>query len=194
MTDNEIIGSFLNISGYDAFSNERRISTLWIALKQARKIVGRIIESGILLDEKMSIGINEEIMNEGRYHSCLLLGLTNYLIILDLIGSVFKLKNLTKSHSPDGIIHALKNFNSLDVEKIKAIKALRNSLTHNFGLANKSHIFMLSSSFPELIELPKDQDRWNISKEEERDNYTKVNEVKMCQLVEDIYNKLIIII
>jgi hypothetical protein len=91
---------------------------------------------------------------EERYHSSLLLGLTNYLIILELIGSVFKLKNNDDNYTKDGIEYALKLYTKLGNEKIKGIKALRNSLTHNFSLANNSHNFEISTDFIEMIEIP----------------------------------------
>lgn len=189
MNEKEIIGNFLGVKGYDSFNQENRDSTLMIALSGARKLTGRNIITGIPLGKKEK---NEKIINEvkeNRYRSSLFLGITSYLIILDLVGCVFKKKNITKK-SNVGIIQALIHFSTLEKPQRDTIKSLRNTLAHNFGLADDTHIFSLSTEYENLIELPQEGNQYYKAKTKNNENYTNVNEEKLCELIESVYKNL----
>lgn len=64
-------------------------------------------------------------------------GLINYLILLEQFGSIFIPKNQVKIKEKNGIFCSLKYYSKLSDEQINAIKSLRNSLTHKFGLATE---------------------------------------------------------
>jgi hypothetical protein len=185
----ELIGNLLRIEGFDSFKEEKRISNLIIALRNARAICGRNLDNGFIEAGRTSISISEEILRNNTYYSTLLLAVTFYLIILDLIGCVFSIKSTTKQKNKEGVVHALQQFTTLEEQDIDAIKSLRNSLAHNFGLANESHIFSLSSINEDLITHPRERWYGKVTKQEKY--YTKINEVKVCQLVEDVFSSVV---
>jgi len=98
------------------------------ALKDARKMTGRNIQNGA-----------KDLTNTfGHLGSWL--GTIGYLSLLDQIGSCFKRKDGPVIEANKScIIKALKNFSSLNDDKIDAIYALRNSLAHDFSLQNVGH-------------------------------------------------------
>jgi len=193
MGNNELLGWFLNVKNNDRFSNENRKSCLILALKEARAIAGRDVNGKSKWENaKSSIDFTDEVLENDRWHGCTLLGLTSYLIILDLIGCVFKKKNKSESHDRDGVMNALNNFSFIELEEKKGIKALRNSLTHNFGLANDSHRFSLDSTSSILITIPELAYRKFNSKGKDERSYTIVNGFKICDLVESVYSEVVI--
>ena len=184
MVDKHLIENILNIKNFDP--KENLVSTLTIALRGARRLTGRNSDTGLLLKEEERLELICQNIETDHYYSNQLLGITNYLIILDLIGCVFSRKDETKM-SKDGIEHALLNFSKLNNEDLKAIKALRNSLAHNFGLGNDAHVFSLSDKYSDMIKTPNKEDAYYLTKTKEERSYTNVNPNKLFDFIESIY-------
>jgi len=111
-----------------------RISNIGSILKAARYLSGRNLETGIY--EMNELTINNVLV--GLIHPFQFAGVMCYLILLEQIGTIFRFINEPSCHNNKGIICALKKFSNLnDEKKTKSIDALRNSLTHRFGLATE---------------------------------------------------------
>ena len=189
MTDQEFIRKFMDINQpmeVDPF----RFSTVGILLRGARKLSGRDLLSGSYIMSEL----NEENFTNQTYHSILFSGLINYLIFLEQVGTIFKLASAKSS----GIHIALENFSTLTEEQIFAVRALRNSLTHNYGLAteiipqnlNKRHKFTLSIERNlEVIRLPTIKWHGDFSDKNEQTN-TTVFIIDLCDIIESAYSKL----
>lgn len=189
MTEKELIGNLLNVPDSEQFSNESRVSTLLIALRGARKLCGRSLDTGDLIDEDKKLDKLIEELEEGRYYSALFIGLTNYLVLLDLLGFVFTKQKNIKNIPKDGIMNALNSFTDLTPNEKKAIKALRNSLAHNFGLANKDYNFSLSYQYENMMEIARPP---TVKKGESRQKILiNINEVELCTFIESIYTKVV---
>jgi hypothetical protein len=187
MTDKEAINlhlttSYINNGTWTFFSG------FCGALKDARKMTGRNIETGA-----------KDLTNTfGHLGSWL--GTIGYLSLLDQIGGCFKRKDgpIVEPHK-SGIIKALKNFSDLNDDKIDAIYALRNSLAHDFSLQNVGnrpgliHHFELDNSPTNpLIVLP--TQNWDGRIESKtKQNLTKINLQAMGDTVELIVKQLIIL-
>ncbi|MBL4586663.1 MAG: hypothetical protein JKX84_06375 [Flavobacteriales bacterium] len=173
---------------------DKKRSTLIMALRGARHLTGRDLLTGVPKDEKSGANLESDMVWEAGYGPTVLIGLVFYLILLETLGSLFVRKKSSKSENlGDGITHALSNFSNpkLGTDEIKGIEALRNCLAHKFSLGNDTHIFSLSTEFNQLIELPKNEDKWHGKLDKKEKYYTKINEVKMCQLVEDVFAKMV---
>ena len=185
MTDKESIKFHLTNSYIESFG-ETFFSGFCGALKDARKMTGRNIETGAK-DNSNSFG-----------HLGSWLGTIGYLSLLDQIGGCFKRINgpiiqVNKSN----IIKALKNFSSLNDNKIDAIYALRNSFSHDYSIQNIGsrpgliHHFLVdnSSTNPAII-LP--QQNWDgIITNKTPQNVTYINLQALGDIVEDIILNLI---
>lgn len=189
MTEKQLIDNLLNIPNSEMFSAESRISTLTIALRGSRKLSGRNLDTGKLITENEKLDKLIEEMQEGRYYSSLFIGLTNYLILLDLFGILFTKNKKSKVPTKDGIMNALNNFTDLETNKKKAIKGLRNSLAHNFSLANKNYNYSLSYEYHTMIEII--ENKSTIESKGKHKILVNINEVELCTLIENIYSKII---
>ena len=190
MSEQELIGNFLNVKGYDSFSKENRKSCLTLALKEARRVAGRD-EDGKPKWETSSIDLDDLIENI-NWHGRVLLGLTSYLIILEMIGSVVRKGNSSEKHIGNGIPNALNNFSDIHGEKAKGLDALRNSLAHSFSLSNNSSRFIMDTTLSEIIMLPELSDNCQKNTYSKDEKYsTKVNPLKIVQLVEAVYEKVV---
>jgi len=139
--------------------NPVRFSNIVLLLKAARKLTGRNIETGVYEMNE----VNEDDIVKGLYHSFQYVGLINYLILLEQLGSIFSPKQKSICSS-NGISCALTDFSELkDKLKVSAIVALRHSLTHKFGLATEKkkdrkelqHKFILSiERNAKIVEIP----------------------------------------
>jgi hypothetical protein len=120
------------------------------ALKDARKVTGRNIDTGAK-DNTNSFG-----------HLGSWLGTIGYLSLLDQIGGCFKKVNgPVIKQNKSGIIKALKNFSSLNDNEIDAVFALRNSFALDYSLQNvgnrpglKHHFLVDNSDTQPAIILP----------------------------------------
>lgn len=189
MTDQEFIKKFLDINQPIELL-PTRFSTVGLLLRGARKMSGRDLTSGDYVMNELT----EENFREQTYHSHQFSGLINYLIFLEQIGSIFKFPS-TKTN---GIHIALEKFSALSEQQIFAVRALRNSLAHDFGLAteiipqnvNKRHKFSLSiERNRETIKLPIVRWEGNFDDKTDETN-TTVFIIDLCDLIEDVYFKL----
>lgn len=135
MTEKEFIQKLININ-QPMENSPTRYSTLALLLRGARSLSGYNVETGIY----EMLELKEETFFNQTYHSFQFSGLISYLIFLEQIGSLFRPKDSYKilSDESNGINCALSYFSTLDENKISAIRALRNSLTHKFGLATQN--------------------------------------------------------
>ena len=111
-----------------------------MAIRSARCLTGREIITGkaIGICEMEYIVLNkDEVTTHQLYNEHCLSGLAMYLIAIDCIGCLFDNKT-TLSEEKNSIGRALKSFSSLDKVRIEAVKDLRNTLAHNFGLATEN--------------------------------------------------------
>lgn len=175
--------------------NPARFSNIVLLLKAARELTGRNIETGVY-----EMGeINEEDIVNGLYHSFQYVGLINYLILLEQLGSIFSPKQESICSS-NGISCALKDFSELkDKLKVSAIVALRHSLTHKFGLATEKkkkdrkelqHKFILSiERNSKIVEIPSNP--WDGNFSDKSDGTSTTIFIKdLEELVENIYQTI----
>ncbi|MCW0483450.1 hypothetical protein [Gaoshiqia sediminis] len=174
--------------------NPVRFSNIVLLLKAARKLTGRNIETGIYEMNE----INEEDIVNGLYHSFQYVGLINYLILLEQLGSIFSPKQETICSS-NGIFCALTDFSELEDElKVGAIVALRHSLTHKFGLATEKkkdrkklqHKYILSiDRNSKIVEIPSNP--WDGNYSDKSDGTSTTIFIKdLEELVENIYQTI----
>lgn len=188
MSDNDFIKKFISQLQIE----DNRYSCLVMALNDARKITGRNTKTGI--KESDIILLNDELFLPNSF-----LGLIQYLIILDMLGTIFKTGFTTQKTNK--IHKALKQYSTLNDSDIDVIISLRNSLAHNYGLINipnstndystKLHKFTIINDLSaQLIEYP--TEIWNTvdysNKKEE--SSTKIGYMKLCDLVESVYINL----
>lgn len=191
MNDKSFIKKF--VTSIEIGSN--RYSCLMIALQDARKITGRDIING---------KINNDILENGQsfLNPYSFIGVVNYLLILELIGDIFRLKTFT-TNKKSNIYKALKQFSILRNDNdIDTIIALRNSLAHNYGLINipynikeyptKLHKFtLINDNTTDLIKYP--IQKWNLDYSNKSDDTsTQISVIKLQELIESVYKKLII--
>ena len=177
---------------------KNRRSCLLMAVRNARYLTGRDINTGKALgicEMEYNVLKKEDVTTHQLYNEHFFSGLAMYLIAIDCIGCLFENSTITpKIENNNSIIRALKSFSSLDDERIEAVKDLRNTLAHNFGLATESkggtkktmHKFTLSfSDKAEAIKLPKkDWDGDYDDKKQRRSTIIGVS--SFCDLAESI--------
>ena len=146
---------------------KNRRSCLLMAIRSARYLTGRNVVTGKALgicEMEYNVLKKDDVTMHQLYNEHFFSGLAMYLIAIDCIGCLFENSTITSKIENNSIIRALKSFSSLDNERIEAVKDLRNTLAHNFGLATESkggakktkHKFTLSfSDKAEAIKLPK---------------------------------------
>ncbi|PKO98524.1 MAG: hypothetical protein CVU13_10220 [Bacteroidetes bacterium HGW-Bacteroidetes-8] len=120
--------------------DNHRKSCLSMAITSARHLTGRDIKTGEGNINEMitTLTLRDDVREENLINESFFTGVTTYLIILEQIGILFKsnLKILKENNNTPGLIVALNHFSSFSADEIDTIYALRNSLTHNFGLNN----------------------------------------------------------
>ena len=157
---------------------KNRRSCLLMAIRSARYLTGRDVITGKAIgicEMEYTILKNDDVTTLQLYNEHFFSGLAMYLIAIDCIGCLFDNLTITpKTENNNSIIRALKSFSTLDDERIEAVKDLRNTLAHNFGLATESkggakktkHKFTLSfSDKAEAIKLPKKRLGWRFWKQ-----------------------------
>lgn len=193
MLEKEFIDKFLTINSIETKESVSRYSTLGLALKDARLIAGRDIYTG---DKKKNYVKNtQSFLYEGS-----LIGIIGYIIILEIIGEVFERNDKSIKRKKNNITNALKRFSNLRSKDIYVLIALRNSLAHNYGLANipkhnkeyntKRHKFTLVySKESELIEYP--SSKWDGDFfDNSDDTETKIGIIALAELVESVINQV----
>lgn len=189
MIDKEFIENLLK-TDQPFGKNPKRFSTIITALKSARFLCS----NGLLCDKYRKDEIIDFIFEKGLYHSNAQAGILLYLIFLDQVGIIFKPKNekeikASKNRGSE-ISRALKHFSSLNDSEISIIRNLRNSLSHNFGLATTSHKFTLSTEKSSAI--IKNEKKWTGDFNDKREEtQTTIYVQNLIELVESIYENLL---
>ncbi len=170
---------------------ENHYSCLSVALSDARKITGRIESTG-----EKAFDILRNRNNFLNPYS--LIGLINYLLILDLVGTSFKLKGQPVIGT-NNIYNALIQFSKHTEEEINIIIALRNSLAHNYSLVNIPfskkeaskklfHFELINSYTPNLFE---SNEKWTgVASEKSTINSLKVGVDNLIDAIELVYTNL----
>lgn len=190
MEEKDIINNLLNID----IKENNSISTLALAIRGARELGNRNVETGSL-DNHYNIDTLNKQINNRTFLSNKFLALTNYLIIIDLIGNIFYHKNGIENTN-DTFKNALNNFTELDSKTINSLKNLRNALAHLFSLGNDAEIFVLdySTSSDKIIESA--EEIYHIGKrsvQKTDKNFTIAYYWNICELVEGIFSKLFVL-
>ncbi len=193
MTDKNFIAKLLDIN-QPMDENPTRFSTIALLLIGGRKLSGCNLDTG----EYENNELNSENFVNLTYHSFQFSGLINYLIFLEQIGSIFKPKNLPEINQTNGIFCSLRYFSSLSDDKIKAIKSLRNSLTHKFGLATENNPkeqpprkFIISvERNVEIVKLP-DIEWDGIFADKSTNTSTTIFIIDLITLIENIYRNIL---
>lgn len=186
MTNNEAIRFHLT-NYYNESNGLTFFSGFCGALKDARKMTGRNIETG-----------HKDNSNEfGHLGSWL--GTIGYLSLLDQIGGCFKkIGEPIIDSKKSGIIKALKYFSDLNDDKINAIYALRNSFAHDYSLQNVNsrqvllthHFVVENSETNPTVSLP--TNNWDgLMENKSSQNATHINLQSLGDLVEGLVNRLI---
>lgn len=187
MKEKDIINQLLNIN----IDESQLISTLAIAIRGARELGNRNIDTGVL-KEKYDIDVLDRQIENKTFLSNRFLAITNYLIIIDLIGNIFYNKNRTEN-SNDTFKNTLSNFTELDNKTINSLKNLRNSLAHQFSLGNDTEVFILDYSTESVSIIKNAEEIYHIEKRnkpKEDKNFTVAYYWNICELVENIFTKL----
>lgn len=160
-------------------------STLCGALKDARNMTGRNIETGV-----------KDNSNKFGYLGSWL-GAMGYITILDQIGKCYRPSTtspIEKTKSP--IIRALKYFTKLSDDQIDALYSLRNAFFHDYSLINKDnpkrmHQFIVDNHPTNpVVVLPKISWDGELNNRNDK-NATYVNLQALGDLVESLYNNLL---
>lgn len=189
MIDKEFIENLLK-TDQPFGKNPKRFSTIITALKSARFLCS----NGLLSDKYRKDEIIDFIFEKGLYHSNAQAGILLYLIFLDQVGIIFKPKNekeiKASRNRGSEIKRTLRYFSSLDNSEISIIRNLRNSLSHNLGLATTSYKFTLSIENSSVI--IKDGKKWNGNFNDKNDEtQTTIYVQNLIELAENIYEKLL---
>ena len=213
-TEKELIKSFVS----NRYLEDHRQSCLVMALETARILSGRDKKTGASIKLDDCTVMPDVLYSKSPYFkhnefgsSDNLAGLINYLLLLDLIGNVFKPKNLAKKKDGNSINKALAYFSSITDEKERwTIVALRNCLAHNYGLINIPEIpkkkkqeeiekikekyqhkfcLHLNDGTKDLIKIP--TTRWNGNyTDKDESTSTQIDVCKLIDAIEETYENL----
>lgn len=167
-----------NISDY-----KKGISPYMAAIRDARDITGRNIESGEIVD--------------GNKLGCWS-GALAYMALIDHIGKYFSLKNEMIKNERNSFIKALKTFASLNERDSFCLYALRCSFMHEFSLINipknnadrdlLMHRFIVTRGGDSLVTYPKSIWDGDIENEESK---TIVDLGILGNIVEQMHMKIV---
>ena len=125
-------------------NSEDRKSTLQLALKQARRLIGITSKeeaSYTLFQRRNSKDANSrDALIDTIFEACsdeemdILTSLSLYLIVLDQLGHIFGSRSNKSNRVKEALEKSNINTGLKDIE-LEEIADLRNSLNHNFGLA-----------------------------------------------------------
>jgi hypothetical protein len=178
----------LKLEGYKLPTGEIVESCLTAAIREARLMSGRNKSTG-LPDPENKFGYL------GHWS-----GAMCYITILDQIGKCYRPKTKKEIMGLQAIERTLSYFTSLTSDEIKAIYALRNAFFHDFSLYNRNsldgklqHTFTVDNHpTNKVVKLPlKTWDGQMCSRNSENNTY--INLKTLGDLVEEIYQKLILL-
>lgn len=188
-TKSEILDFILGLS-----TDVERKSTLQLALEQARHLIGYDNAQGInrcCFETRNTEAIINEMKDFCSDESCLLGALTFYLIALDCLGCIF-----VKSKGNDRITKLLEEFDIecfKDLSSKKAVQNLRDSLCHNFGLANRSNKYVLcydNGGNNDIFGIYRKQKKTDWS-DKQIEHQTVINVFQLCRAFEDTISVII---
>ena len=178
---------------------KNRKSCLLMAIRSARYLTGRDVVTGKALgigEMEYNVLKKDDVQMYQLYYEHFFSGIAMYLIAIDCIGCLFDNTEIMSKEN-NGIGRALENFSLLDKDKIEAIKDLRNTLAHNYGLATENtlpngrpkkhkHKFTLSfSDKKEAIRTPK-RDWDGDYNNKKQSNFTIIGIPSFCDTIESI--------
>lgn len=168
-----------------------RVSTIKNLLKGARAFSGRNLQTGFYEHKDINeYDFTNELFETKRFN-----GLISYLILLEVIGSIFKSKDTICNEN--GIQRALVLFSkNIKNDMIYVISGLRNSLIHRFSLCtedkgNKSFKFTLNWCKDEkIIKIPTIKWDGNFANSDE-ETYTEIYVENLIDEIEFTYHQAI---
>ncbi len=176
---------------------KNRKSCLLMAIRSARYLTGRDVITGKALgigEMEYNVLKKDEVQTHQLYNEHFFTGIAMYLIALDCIGCLFENTTIKPVDDNNSIVRALESFSALKNKEIEAVKDLRNTLAHNYGLATESkggtkktkHKFTLSfSDNTNAIRIPKKD--WDGDYANKRQsNSTIIGVPSFCDLIETI--------
>ena len=187
MIDLTAIEIHLTLESHPTKTGKKIESCLTAAIKEARQISGRNIQTGAIDLSKFP-------------SSTQWTGAMCYLIILDQIGKCYRPKAKSKRTDLSPIERALNYFTTLSEDEIAAIYSLRNAFFHDFSLFNSNSskpkyqrtFSVLNSLTEKVVTLPKNQ--WDGDFiNHKAGTTTYINLKALADIVEDIYKFLFIL-
>lgn len=159
-------------------------SSFMAILQDARAAADRDLDTGVVVQGKQSVSW---------------LAATGYLVLLGQIGTCFTTRNIQAIADNNAVIRALKYFSHVqDDPTLEALVALRNALSHDYGLFNRDdksplrhHAFNYGAGeATPLVQLPVRpwSGRWDTNIPEEET--TIVNLRKVGDLAEEVVTTL----
>lgn len=195
----KIITDLINIK-QEQLNFKEKTSTIVLALKGARFLSGR---NPYNAKENISAVMDIDMNFLKMYDSLKNSGLINYLIFLEQIGSVFKIKDYDEEIEKElqgvrGIERALKLFlDNFEDKKIDSICNLRNSLVHRFGLSTKrykSEKFILSEEKSDIVvKLPQQKYKMEeIYSNKEEVMMTTIYVNNLIDKIEEVFSNIVL--
>ena len=190
MTDKAYLKSYLS-SRIPYNKKERRYSSLILALRDARLITNRNVDTGLVTFKTRAP------LSPANWGGAII-----YLIILELIGSCFKPVDDTISET-NPIYKALRYFSNLSESEARAIESLRHSFAHSYGLTNiqmkkgkivdsRTHHFQLTANASNARVVIERKQLWNGKYETiNKRNTTQINIWQLGDLVEKVFTDLV---
>lgn len=179
---------------------DNRKSCLLMAIRSARYLTGRDVNLGDskgIRDMELGVLMKDDVSAYWLDNEFFFSGLAMYLIAIECLGCLFDNTAVLSEKNESGIGRALKSFSSLDKARIEAVKDLRNTLAHNFGLATENmlpkgnpkkykHKFTFSfSDDAEAIKMPTTEWDGDYNNKEETTS-TIIGVAAFCELMESI--------
>lgn len=192
----DIIRLILGLSNHDD-----RISTLQLALSQARRCIGYDSKKECNMvnftfrntqidneDGQLTVNCIDDNRKNADECDCFT-ALTLYLIVLDQLGHIFI--NPYRNTMIDKVLEKYGNDDFKDNRIVEAVKNLRNSLCHNFGLANTKYKFSLNfNSYDGIIKVP--DKKFNIDwSDKSKETQTIVNVFPLCNAIEKVIKSIV---
>ena len=192
----DIIRLILGLSNHDD-----RISTLQLALSQARRCIGYDSKKECNMvnftfrntqidneDGQLTVNCIDDNRKNADECDCFN-ALTLYLIALDQLGHIFV--SGRKKLEVGEMLKRSRIEEFRDEEVQTAIENLRNSLCHNFGLANTKYKFSLNfNSYDGIIKVP--DKKFNIDwSDKSKETQTIVNVFPLCNAIEKVIKSIV---
>lgn len=179
--------------------DDKRKSSFIMALRSARFLVGKNPDrnESDFGDLEMDL-LKHDVVGENKIlNEMILTGVVMHLMLLDLVGSLFKRSDSLEDSGRNHIIHALTDFSDVDIEYKDSVRCLRNTLAHNFSLATmpsknekliRKFILDFSSYGPWIKNAVQPWTGDYADKKEDTSTIINVNGI--CNMVENVINEV----